>query len=337
MSARLIWSILAMLLLTLPAAAQNLLAFRRQAAVSPGSATAQSLFPLTPKQGPVMVRVTSFAGEDALRWANTLAAELRQKHGIDAYVYRFQLSPSEERPTQEQVAAYKQRFKMAPRVPRLLRQPPENWVVLAGNFDSFESRGASKLHEKIQQLVPKSVPADVFARFRMHTKEGTTQAPLNQAMLVFNPLAPKDRKRLSDPDQDRIAHMLLQLNSDTDFSVYNLNAPYTMAVRQFRGLNVLDEEKADSIFSRGLLGGKKKTALQLAGQNAVVVAEQLRNMGYENTYVFHGQFASVVCVGGYQSPNDPQAMKDYQVFSRMQLNGLQLTPQVIPTPRRPEL
>ena len=71
-------------------------------------------------------------------------------------------------------------------------------------------------------------------------------------------------------------------------------------------------------------------------KNAVLFTEMLRKTGYE-AYVSYGQYASIDCIGGYQKPNDSQLPKDMLIYRQMTIIALPLDPQLIPTPRRPNI
>lgn len=356
-------------LMAMPAYAQKsvfeLVPIQQQPQGGPGgqgganSGSAEQEHPLTETNGPYLVRVSSFTGPDAASLANSLANELRKEHEIEAYTFRFQLDADKDRPPQAMIDEYVRLYKVQPPLTKLMTPPPENWLVLAGNFENREDWSAKLMLRKIRKIKPKSVPNAVLASMRFNVDPTASQevqkklrdkiveeapSPFKKAMLVRNPVLiqkeeearlaaaaggavnVKSTKPTIDPET---AKMLRMLNDEEKYSIYKLDAPYTIEVAQFSGILSTNEEA-----KKGRAFGKGKTGLQIAGENAVILCEEMRKRGYE-AFVFHGKFASLVCVGGYDR-NDPRLAQDFQTFGQLKINELRLEPQIIPTPRRPE-
>jgi hypothetical protein len=140
---------------------------------------------------------------------------------------------------------------------------------------------------------------------------------------VYNPVRP----RVVKPDAETKAKlkMLRDLNDAEEYSAYNINAPLTICVYNFRGSTSLKAE--DPKHKKPLKG------LQIAGQDAIILCNVLRKMG-EEAYVFHGEFASCVCVGGYTSLDDSRFI-DAMKRLDMSVSQLKLEPQAFPRPVRP--
>jgi hypothetical protein len=323
-----------------------------------GNSTTEE-FPLTPQAGPFMVRVASFVDDYAVdgrvvdggELANALAKELRQKHGIEAYTFRYRADEGKNQPSKAQkdrfIADFVEQYKVRPRIAVPLNPPTENWVVLAGDFDSIDSRGSQSLQKKLAKIDPVSIPNSVRAKMRFQVdpklspkererlisqfnsaeQKGKFPSPLASTMMVRNPLVKNEPGQSIDTS---LAKMLLKYNDQAEYSIYKLKAPYTIRVAEFRGLSTIKSKAPD--WERS----KKHSALPVAEHNANVLAEQLRKQGYE-AYVFHGQFASLVCVNGYPSRTDPRLVRDFQAFAQTKVHEFKLDPQVMATPRRPEL
>lgn len=312
----------------------------------------EQLYPLTAECGPVMIKVASFIGKytnpngevfaNGLELANALAKELREEHGIPAYTCSFRAGGAKERTEEqqeafeEQLELFEKRFKVAPRVFKLRTPPPVNWVVLAGSFPSFDDRQAQKMLEKVQNINPRCISGDVRRMIRFGKKSDDVPNPLKTAMLVRSPHpgAPQLATN-SSQQQTKLFQMLLELNDGERYSIYNLQAPGTIQVAQYRGLAIVDEKKAKSVFARNKVD-EDKAILQESAQKAIVLTEALRKEGYE-AYVFHGKFASIVTVGGYSGVNDPRVHQDLDKLAQVKIAGLQLQPKLIPTPRRPPI
>lgn len=297
-----------------------------------------------------MIKVASFVGKyvnpsgkefaNGLELANALAKELREEYGIEAYTCKFQAGSAAEKTEAEkkeferQLELFEEKFGVAPRVFKYQTPPPVNWVVLAGNFKSFEDRDAQRMLEKIREINPRCISGDVRKALRFLGKDNEDRNPLKTAMLVPNPHpeAP-DVMTAATREQQKTFEMLIELNDNEPYSVYKLNAAATIEVAQYRGIAVMNEEQAKSFFNRGKVK-EDKAILQQSAQRAILLTEALRKQGFE-AYVFHGKFASIVTVGGYNRPDDPRIPKDIEKLSQVNIAGLQLQPRLIPTPRRP--
>jgi hypothetical protein len=277
-----------------------------------------------------MVNAASFVGDDAAALANALAKELREKHRIEAYTFSIKLKPLPQMSDQDR-QAFVEKFKVNPPVYKLQHEPAENWVVLAGNFPSFESREADRLLRRVRKIDPASVPAETRTAMQFRRDGDNLGLPLESAMLVRSPLRPEAPNREPSP---QLLQMLRDLNDD-EFSIYKLNSPYTILVAQFTGYTVLVDSKWKKQ-NESLLSGfkKQKSGLERAAQNALVLTDRLRQLGYE-AYVFHGKHASLVCVGGYDSPFDSRLKSDMEKLGKTKVGEFALAPSPLRTPKRP--
>ena len=304
-------------------------------------------YSLTAKQGPVMIKVASFTGKEGLAFANELATELREKHGIDAYTWQFRIHEPVARPSQAQLAAFKKRFEVKFPVRKPMHEAPENWVVLAGNFPSFTSRQATKHLKVVQKIDPESISDEVRARmylaadgkrnavaihrlvesFRnIRTNGKRLPPPLGKATLTRNPMTKAARTSITKED----AELLRRLNDNEKYSVYKLDAPFTLMAASFTGVQSFTFKKGDASKTKF----RKSKGLKIAGENACNLARLLREMGYE-AFVFHGRFASMVFVGGYESRTDLRLPGDQQAIRKASWPGFELKAQLIQIPRRP--
>ncbi|QDU64047.1 hypothetical protein Pan216_49350 [Planctomycetes bacterium Pan216] len=291
-------------------------------------------FELAEDDGPVLVKVSSFAGDSARRSAINLTRYLREELEVDAYAFRYKANPT-GRPSDEEIKKFKRqfekRFDIKPRLGTLNTPPQENWVVLAGNFEEFNDRTAKRILKKIRKLDLEDLPKGVVMT-RFITDRSQIDHPFKTAHLVRNPLAKNDQGEGIEKGK---ARMLLAMNQG-EMSAYQIPDPFTISVRQFRGISVVGDERADEVFRKGPLLSSKRTGLQIAGENATNLTQLLRNMGYD-AYVFHGEYASIVCIGGYSHPNDPRLKGDLNKFVNLRVGELPLLPKVIPTPRQPTM
>lgn len=286
-------------------------------------------FPLTPQQGPWMIQVASFVGDQNLHLANSLASELRTKHRLEAYVFEFQPKSDLTQLTPEFVKEFKSKFKVAPRAPRYQTPPARQWVVLVGNYKSHDDFRLQRSLNYLKRINPNSFSAEVREELRW-AKPDANGHKMNGVRAVVNPVAPKSSFQ-NDPENQRLLAMYRELNDHEKWSIYQLAAPATLNVYTFHGTSTLEQNKKDQVAAKN-----KQSSLEMAAQSALILTEELRKMGYE-AYVFHGKFASCVSMGGYAGPNDPKLQQDFPKLLKMKVGQLQLEPKLMPTPRRPEL
>lgn len=354
---------------------------RSSAAVDAPSAKAMP-YPLTESHGPVLVRVASFLGEEKSVYAEALCKELRERHGLSAYVFRYQ-SEYEGEMTDEEADKFEQQYNVRPRRWVPLNESQPNWVVLVGDFPSFEDKAAQRMLDRVRKLEIRSVPDRVWASESLRTWDDETSKidreqyadsaesisgiftqfrdrkvkqkhPLSSAMLVRNPHPKAPRQAKGLPPET--ANLLLEMNTSTPFSIYESKHAYTLVVAQFQGGMVVGNDKAGSLFKGGAMFSEERSPLSQAARQAISLAEALRTLGWE-AYVFHGQYASLVCVGGfpekfdaskpeYADPrararlmsHEPEVNILREKLAKVTIGGVPLAPyaELIVTPRPPK-
>ncbi|MBY0587304.1 hypothetical protein K2X85_09025 [bacterium] len=269
-------------------------------------------YPLSKENGPVLIKVASFIGEPHLLYAEALAQELRDRYRLSSYVFRYQ-QKMEGSMSDEDAAAFEKQFQVKPRRLVPLTDPPLNFVVLVGDFASMDDPLAQKTLARLRKMEIQSIPEKIWEQYRMSAIEdakGNSKKnhPLSSAMLVPNP-HPQGRK-FQKSISPELARMIAEINTSSPYSVYENPHPYTLAVAQFGGTTVFGSNDKEKGLAAKIFGGAD-SPLSHAAQQAIGLADALRKLGWE-AYVFHGQYASIVCVGGFPELadlKDPQ-MKD---------------------------
>lgn len=229
---------------------------------------AKAEYPLTPKCGPWMVMVKSFQGPEAVLYANQLASELREKHKIVAYAYVKQPEQSQV----QQVGYVRGRIRQYPSA-----------AVLAG--DCKNEKAAAKLQDQIQKLRPASITEDMVPKYQWQA------GPLRTAFCLPNPL----NKVPNEPDAK--SQVVLQKINMGKNSIFNCAGEYTLEAALFTGGIAYTDAQAKNF--------EKHSLLEAAGEHAEQVCTFLRGKGYD-AYTYHALTYSVVAVGSFGSPNDPQ-------------------------------
>lgn len=249
------------------------------------------LYPLSKQNGPWMIMVTSLWGETpeqksrADQAANELVFELRTL-GIPAYTYK-QEGHLEELETYDRLGRVQKRYYAAQR---------DSILIVAGNYPTIDDDRAQKTLKIVKQLRPKSL--DPVAKLVPGGK-----SPLHKAFLTRNPLLPEDA------NQQRLDPLLMRLNSGTEHSLLQNRHKYSLVVASFNGKSQVDPAKFQE-FDKELAND---VTLDKAGMESWQLTKALRARGVE-AYVFHERYRSVVTVGGFDLPDDPEAVRLAQLY-----------------------
>lgn len=305
--------------------AQLRLPFRKSES-STVQASAEQEIHLTESAGPWLIMCASFAGEDGAQQAQRVAEELRQQHGLNAYVYRHQFNMDQK------YADHGLGWQIDPNaagdtpglVPRQMKLASsgsfEEAAVLVGDFADVDDAQAQRTLETIKTIQPRSVqqiPEDALAadseptgnrvrafRDLLSRKADDTESSasseglFHQAFLLPNPLIPSEYFSNQGCDE-----FVQKLNRGIKYSLLKNDARYTVRVATFGADIAIDPNKInqtlDQMKSLKKSGqGMKNSQLANAAKKASVLAAYLRKQGIE-AYEFHDRDESIVCVGSF--------------------------------------
>ena len=273
------------------------------AAPPPNSSTPPA-YPLTKEKGPWLVVVKSFQGPQAIELANQLARELRQDHRITTYTFT-------KRP--EQADGPQQAGLERGRVRQY-----ESVAVLAGDFK--DEKEATKVRDKIRKIRPKCITREMTSKYLWEV------GPLSTAFLVPNPLAPKPQAEKPKADSG-----LLKFNTGR-YNIFTCPGELSLKVYEFRGAVAFTDEQHKKLEENIKKG---ESLLNAGGEYAERIADQLRRQGVE-AYTYHGHYSSVVCVGHFADPQDPQIEQLAKQLAGMKVAGFELSPSpvAVPVPKK---
>jgi hypothetical protein len=285
----------------------TVLAAAAPAHAAPVEADPNKEYVLTPEVGPYVICAKGYMGANAHELARRLVLHLR-RHGFPAYVYDY--SEEERRKARETL---EERYKMAPELARHKTiRVEEQWGVLVGGYKDFD--GASKDVPKVKKLeawkedLPKS---DLDIVPDMSTGRLYAMSPCAYAFATRNPLVPQAKPDPNAPDP-----AWKTLNDGRPYNLLKCGKPWTLAVKQFQGLNVIQPRSTSSKFLDALWGGGKEgDLLDASAKQAEEVARALRVWKFD-AWVLHTRGASIVTVGRFDGPEDPkllQAQNDLKV------------------------
>lgn len=297
-----------------------------------------------------MIMVKSYAGPDSRKKAETLVADIRATHGVNALLY--ERNAEERKEEQERVEAVRKRenekvkpfedvVKQAEReaaangqgfmptrtmvkVPRPYHETPEQWVVFIGGFETMEKASASL--PAVKKLPPPKdeslMDAGMVGVAQVDPRTGekgfkgaaNLLNPYPTAMVVPNPAATKanmEEKAKLDP-------FVVKLNDGVENSLLKAKKPWTLAVKSYTMPTTRASTGGDG---RNVFDSKKKgpTAADLlmatAGE-AEALVKALRDPKMKprpfEAFVLHHTHGSIVTVGQFDNPDDPDLLKTQQ-------------------------
>ncbi len=294
---------------------------------------------VTPELGPWMIYVYSYEGPEAPIMARQMVAELRGQYKLPAYV--FNRGEEERRKEYERVCDVLRKqhdfFRQnnlpvgSPFRVKHMRVEEQCAVLVGGYRDDDAANRALKSIRRLDKPDPKRVKLDtkVVAELDPKTGEAIKGAmdyvnPFTRAIVVRNPTVKFDRPK--EWDEQDIA-MLKRLNQDETFSLLKCKKPYTLLVKAFPLPNSVTSRTAKGSFLENL-GLGKKTSEDTAAAYAHVLADAFRRKQID-AYVLHMRSSSLVTVGAFDSPDDPNLRTMQQVLST-HLNVPQSAPMQVP-------
>jgi hypothetical protein len=283
-------------------------------------------YPITPDAGPWMILAASYTGPDAPELARQCVLQVRARDNLNAYVFNY--ADEERRKQQEELDRIQQG---QPGARRKRIRMDEQCGVLVGGYPDMET--AHKALDTVKKLNPPKLdlgPNKTTTEFvtfitpNPATKGATVQRaevnPFTNAFVTRNPSMPHD----SAADRTKCDPFLKELNDGRPYNLLTCKKPYSLAVIELQGTAVIAPRTETSKFLSSLgLGSRGGDVLNASARQAEEIARVLREMKLE-AYVLHTRHSSIVAVGGYDDPNDPQLLKMQNQMKRMQLGSIQL-------------
>lgn len=263
-------------------------------------------YQLSERDGPWLIMVGSFAGENAETQSRDLVMELRRDHNMKAYIYHHEFQPDEQVGGKGWTLG-QDNLPVPVRMKLANGFTGEEYAVLVGDFSAADDAKAEKTLAKIKQLRPKCLAVgeldsekSAFRQFRFHYKNREQgKPPLISAFVCPNPYLPDQYLAPKGPDK-----LVYEMNKDLEFSLLHCPSPYTLVVASFKGDSTLDANKiaqSQAEFEESKNSNKGiKSKLADAADKAHRLTEALRAHGYE-AYEYHDRYESVVCIGGFDA------------------------------------
>jgi hypothetical protein len=330
-----------------------------------GQGQGSAKYPLTEREGPWLVHVGSFRGDDALNYANNLAEEVRSKHRLLTFVFAMEdMAARQEadalRKAQvqhigsEKVAESDEKIKL--RTVRVAK----DYSVFVGSFkDMKEAREQAAVIKEFPP--PASIPAyglhfynaptetvqadpESLGAFTLRRPTGETKGvqrtkpmqgnPFRQAFVCRNPLVVQARPTVQQ-QTNSFDPKWRALNAREKYSVFTCPKPWTLVVATFRPPTEVLGAGRD-VFQANYSAQAYGHRLEVCAEQARRLAELLRDggKGYD-AYVFHEAECSHVTVGAFESRTDENMEKAYYAlaeFAKSQPKTSNFSCMTIPVP-----
>ena len=195
---------------------------------------------------------------------------------------------------------------------------PEQWAVLLGGFKDMDA--ARKALDAVRQWPPPKDTQLMDQAFisRAGQPEAAYINPFAAAMTAPNPAI----RRAASDQAPAIDPAVVKLNEAEELSLLKARKPWTLMVKRFV-VPTHVQGKADdgTVFDK--LFGKDDGArwLEITATNGRTLAQALRNKDMKprpfEAFVLHYRTESLVTVGQFDSPEDPDLIETWKVLSEM--------------------
>jgi hypothetical protein len=296
-------------------------------------------------------------GPSALTMAEALAGEIREKYRVQAFLYEH---ISEERKSEaaaivaarargRQLAAQWDRLREKAQLEGMEFLEPDNKVrfktvnykdqiaVLIGGFKTSED--ARKALDKVRTWpAPKTTVKDQLGRDVLLVDCGTIlrPGPNGKQMLMDSPINPyltatvvpnPTVERPVDTSGPKLDPFIVRLNEGRPYNLLTATKTWTLGVKSFSAPVEIVARDANTSAMRKFGSSRGSDALEAGAEQAESLAEALRKMtdahgrpmGLE-AFVLHTRSASLVSVGQFDGPNDPELLRVRRLLSSIKLN-----------------
>jgi hypothetical protein len=271
-----------------------------------------AVFAVTKEAGLWMICIASYQGPDAPELAYNLCEYLRGRR-YPAYVYNR--GSEEHRKLQEELKRSAQEHPTARRW-QVANQQKEQFAVLIGGFrdDSAASAELKKVRKldlpdiRLKSGKPAFDTYDVYEPVQGKGSYELKRYPINPfhtAFVIRNPTIPQERRSVAKADP-----LWKKLNADESRSLFKCPKPWTLAVQEYFGNQMIQPTTASSSFLEklGFSDHNLGKHLDASAVRAQGTCDVLNGLGYKS-YVLHTRTSSVVTVGEFTGPNDPELLR----------------------------
>jgi hypothetical protein len=297
---------------------------------SPGPADpgTNAMYAVTPQSGLWMICVASYQGPDAPELAQKLCEYLRD-HRLPSYV--FNRGSEERKQLQEELDRWQKEHPGLPRRKRVAHMGEEQYAVLLGGFRDIDA--ASSELKKVRKMDAPNIhlksgkPAlDTYDVYEQ-TQQGKggfelkryAVNPFHTAFVIRNPTIPREQRPVAKVDP-----LWKKLNAEEPRSLFKCPKPWTLAVQEYVGSQVIMPANASGSFLEklGFSDNNLGKRLDASAGMAQGLCDMLRELKFKS-YVLHTRNSSVVTVGEFDGPTDPNLLRVQDQLSRFSFKDKQ--------------
>lgn len=287
----------------------------------------KSPYHVTAKAGPWMVLAHSYKGRHAQYLADQLVGQLRGKYRLPAYTVNLELIKARWQGNNQEWVRLSQRGYQVKRT----RQFEEWGIVIGGYKDEKDAKKALaylRAHVAPPKLKdPNGRPAyDLITEWEEDLANGARlkkeriRNPYKNSFIIRNPTLPRaaqKAKQKHDP-------FWKQLNASEKYSLLKCSKKWTLAIKQFDGVAVMQEQSvAGSFLEKIGLTDNSRKLLNASALQAHELARFLRHYGMK-AYVLHTRTNSIVTVGEFDKPNSAEMRRLQEQLGQLRFRGAQL-------------
>ena len=259
---------------------------------------------LTQGEGPWLIMCASFTGERGMQPALQLANELRNDHGLNAYIYRHVFDHQDkvqgsawDVPDEQGAAPEFKKWRAAK------ADIYEKVAVVVGDYASVRDHSTVEALNTIKSLSPRSMMNSSYVDTEQSLEQqfrAAGRGPLSAAFLMPNPLLPESFFN----NTTEVDETVRKMNKGVKYSLLKCRDQYTVRVATFTGKKQFNVSSADinkirrQDEERRRNGSRVESDLMDGVYKANVLCRALRKKGVE-AWEFHDRYESYVCVGGF--------------------------------------
>lgn len=287
--------------------------------------------------GPWLICVQTFVGSEAYPMAARFANYIMDKHKIRAYLYDS--SSAERKKEADRIAVMRDEYNknMAPLKAQGVEVEPFHFpkknfpdsyavfIVPQGMILANVDQAHEFLVDKVRKLPP---PGKEFSlRSLTGERDGDSAVarsldyvnPFQTAFAAPNVLIPVQKISADDRVDTKL---LYELNEDEPYSVLSCSKAYTLMVKEYQGAVKIVGGEVNPLARRG--NTKDGEVLSWSRAQARQVVQMLRTLKID-AYILHTEHSSIICVGNYNSPDDPKLKADQRTLANFKWKGAEPT------------
>lgn len=298
-----------------------------------------------------MIMVKSYAGPDSRLKAEALAADIRKTHGVNSLLFERNAEERKAEMARVEAVRKREQEKAKPfdqvqeqakreaeaegrvfiptsatvKVPRPYHETPEQWVVMIGGFKTMDDARANLPTVKKLPAPKDTSLMDVGliggqANDPRSGDKGEFQSSANHlnpypsAMVVPNPAAVK----LNMEEKGKLDPFVVKLNDGVENSLLSVKKPWTLAVKSYtmptqRASVEGDKKSVFDIQKKGTTAIDRMKAIESEAEAMVRALRDPKMKPHRfEAFVLHHTHGSIVTVGQFDNPEDPELLKIQQ-------------------------